>query len=126
MPNSYSLDLRVRVVNYVDLGNSCEDAAELFDVSFSAVRAWMRLRDTTGSLERAPHGGGQRPGFDEAGSACLRQLVEEKPDRTNKELVELLVEAGHARVDPSTISRQCRRLGISRKKNTQSGRARPT
>lgn len=126
MPKAYSLDLRVRVVAYVDLGHSYEEAAEVFGVSFSSVRLWMSRRDKTGSLEAAPHGGGQQPAFDEASSELLRQLIEEKPDRTNPEIVKLLVERGGPRVDPSTISRQCRRLGISRKKNAKSRRASPT
>ena len=124
MANAYSLDLRVRAVAYFDLGNSYEETAETFGVSDSAVKSWVRRRDREGSLEASPHGGGQRPAFDEASAALLRRLINEKPDRTNAELVTLLEAQGGPSVDPSTISRQCQRLGISRKKNAQSRRAR--
>ena len=123
MPRPLSLDLRQRIVAYYDLGNSAEDTAETFQVSVSAVRSLVRLRNKTGSLEPQPHGGGQRPAFDEQSAELLRRVNERYYDIPLKDLAERLVEAGGPRVDPSTIARQLKRMGISRKKNPTSGRA---
>ena len=36
----YSLDLRERVINYVEAGNSKISAAEIFDINISTVNRW--------------------------------------------------------------------------------------
>ncbi|RYG29354.1 MAG: transposase [Burkholderiales bacterium] len=124
MPSPLSLDLRERIVAYYDLGHSAEETAETFVVSPSCVRSLVRLRDRTGSLEPKPHGGGQRPVFDEQSAELLRRVNAQHNDLPLKELAQKLVEAGGPEVDPSTVAKQLKRMGISRKKNAQSRRAR--
>ena len=47
MGHCYSLDLRVRVADFVDAGHSCRAAAQHFDVSESfAIKLVRRTRDT--------------------------------------------------------------------------------
>ena len=47
MGHCYSLDLRVRVADFVEAGHSCRAAAEHFDVSESfAIKLVRRTRDT--------------------------------------------------------------------------------
>src|SRR5215207_2853161 len=47
MGHCYSLDLRVRVADFVEAGHSCRTAAEHFDVSESfAIKLVRRTRDT--------------------------------------------------------------------------------
>jgi transposase len=62
MGHCYSLDLRVRVADFVEAGHSCRAAAGHFDVSESfAIKLVRRMRDTgsphqpgkTGRLEAA-------------------------------------------------------------------------
>jgi transposase len=60
MGHCYSLDLRVRVADFVEAGHSCRAAAEHFDVSESfAIKLVRRTRDT-GSP--APDRQGRPPG----------------------------------------------------------------
>lgn len=124
MSKPLSLDLRERIVAYYDLGHSAEDTSETFAVSPSCVRTLVRLRDRTGSLEPKPHGGGQRPAFDERSEELLRELNAQHSDLTLKELAQKLVEAGGPDVDPSTVAKHLKGMGVSRKKNAQSRRAR--
>ena len=54
---SYSLDLRKRVVRFVEAGHSCHAAARHFEVSVAfAVRLMATFR-ATGSLAPKPEGG---------------------------------------------------------------------
>ncbi|MBD2750343.1 transposase, partial [Microvirga sp. BT688] len=47
MGHCYSLDLRVRVADFVEAGHTCRAAAEHFDVSESfAIKLVRRTRDT--------------------------------------------------------------------------------
>ena len=60
MGHCYSLDLRVRVADFVEAGHSCRAAAQHFDVSESfAIKLVRRTRDT-GSP--APARQGRPPG----------------------------------------------------------------
>jgi len=52
--NALSLDLRVRVISYIDLGHSVIDASIRFFVSAKSIRRWLKLREQTGSLEAIP------------------------------------------------------------------------
>jgi hypothetical protein len=63
MGHCYSLDLRVRVVDFVEAGHSCRAAAEHFDVSESFAIKLVRRTRHTGSPAPArqgrPPGGGK-------------------------------------------------------------------
>jgi hypothetical protein len=60
MGHRYSLDLRVRVADFIEAGHSCRAAAQHFDVSESfAIKLVRRTRDT-GSP--APARQGRPPG----------------------------------------------------------------
>ncbi|HEY9765803.1 MAG TPA: IS630 transposase-related protein, partial [Chroococcales cyanobacterium] len=56
--SGYSLDLRERVLAFIDEGQTYKDAVETFKISYSCVRALVRLRDETGTVNPRPHGGG--------------------------------------------------------------------
>ena len=51
MTKSYSLDLRRRVVRFVEAGHSCHEAARHFDVSVAFVVRLMAAYRATGSTE---------------------------------------------------------------------------
>src|SRR3712207_3824817 len=53
MTQSYSLDLRVRVVAFVEAGHSCRAAARHFGVSDSCAIKLMQRQRRSGSLEQA-------------------------------------------------------------------------
>ena len=57
MPKAYSLDLRGRVVGFVEEGHSRRAAAAHFKVSVSFVVNLMKAVRTRGSFEPKPSGG---------------------------------------------------------------------
>ena len=57
MPHPLSIDLRERVVGFVEVGHSRHAAAAHFQVSVSFVVNLMKAYRTTGSLAPKPMGG---------------------------------------------------------------------
>lgn len=121
MGKSYSMDLRERLIAFVDAGHSRRHAARHFGVSEScAVKLLARRRDT-GSAAPArqgrPPGGGKLA----AHKDFLVAAVKENPDVTMPELtVKLAAERG-VDVDPSSISRVLIKAGFSTKKKNTDG-----
>ena len=92
MTQSYSLDLRVRVVAFVEAGYSCRAAARHFGVSDSfAIKLLQRQRQ---SGSPTPARQGRRPGHRRLSpyETFLIQVVETKPDITMPELAARLLE----------------------------------
>lgn len=121
----YSVDLRERVVNACDDGMSEDDAAAVFDVGSASVYRWKALRRETGALDPRAHGGGNPAALDESKRKLLAKIVQEKPDRTLRELTaEVMKRAktiakrarGAFSVSASSVGRALDRLGLTRKK----------
>lgn len=119
----YSKDLRDRVAATFDEGaGSLRQIARRFRVSLSFVARLLRRRRQTGSLDPAPHGGGQPPAFTQADLQRLRQLVQDQPDATLEELRPRLG------IDCSLMAiwRALRHLKITRKKKVLHAQERDT
>jgi transposase len=102
----YSIDLRERVIEFVEQRGSAAEAAFLFKVSERTIYNWLRKKRETGSLEdKLPH----RP-WKKLCPKALSQCVEMHPDWTLKEYAE------HFHSIPSTICEAFKRLRITRKK----------
>lgn len=123
MPKPYSLDLRERVVRFVEAGHSRHAAAAHFRVSVSFVVILMRNYRATGSLAPKP-GGGRRHSKLDPHRAFLLGRVREKEDITMPELAAELAVAAGVQVAPASLSRWLIRNGYSVKKNTSGQRAR--
>jgi len=80
---AYSLDLRQRVINYIDSGGSKISASHLFSVGEKTVRNWVLLYKETGSVNPRPHRGGKRSSID---SEKFKSYVDANPSKTLKEL----------------------------------------
>ncbi len=119
----YSLDLRERVVAAVSSGMSRRGAAELFQVSYSAVIRWAARAKQTGSPAALPMGGKKPFKLAEESDWILRRLAE-KPDITGREL---LAELHDRKIDVSyyAVWNFLDRAGLSYKKNSARGRAGP-
>jgi len=98
MPRAYSLDLRDRVVRFVEAGRSCHAAAAHFCVSVSFAVRLMR--------------------------AFLIARIEEKAGITMPELPAELAAATGTKADPASLSRFLIRNGYRFKKNPAGKRAR--
>ncbi len=109
MGAAYSQDLRDCVIAARDQGLTTKRVAGLFQVSSSWVRRVMQRRREHGQTAPRPRGGVTVVKID---LQRLRQLVDEKPDATAREL--------HARLGVacgvSAVDMALRRLGLSFKK----------
>jgi hypothetical protein len=76
MPKAYSLDLRERVVGFVEDGHSRRAAAAHFKVSVSFVVNLMKAIRTRGSLEAKPSGGRRHAKLEPHRSFLLAQVAE--------------------------------------------------
>jgi transposase len=117
MGKGYSLDLRDRVVSFVEQGHSRRAAARHFSVSASfAVKLLQRVA-RTGSEEPARQGRPPGKGRLEAFADFLVKAVESKPDLTMPELAAHLHEIHGLRADPAVLSRFLCRRGFTYKKS---------
>ena len=95
MSRGYSLDLRTRLVEYVEAGASRHEAAERFEVSVSSAVRWMQRFVRFGSVAAKPSGGSTSPL--EAHAAWLLELVAKHPDLTLDEIVRRDAPGGNRR-----------------------------
>lgn len=113
----YSLDLRERVVNAIENGeSSVRKAAQRFAVSKSCVERWVRQKRTQGHVVPRKQGGSVSRLM--AYRDALMAIHQKKPDATLAEYCELLADATGLWVSQSTLCRALQRLNLPRKKNT--------
>src|ERR1700693_2576649 len=115
MPKPYSLDLRERVVGFVEDGQWRRAAAARFRVSLSFVMSLMKAVRARGSFAPKPSGG-RRHAKLEPHRAFLLAQVAEKADITMPELAGALAAARVEKADPASLSRWLIRAGYRLKK----------
>jgi transposase len=116
------MELRSRVVGFVEEGHSNREAGRHFRVSPRFVNKLMKLKAETGSVEPRRQGHGAGGGKLAAQAAWVRRRMDEDGDLTLDELcVEL--EGRGVRVHRSSVGRLLHRLGLSHKKNAAGQRA---
>jgi putative transposase len=123
MPDSYSLDLRQRVIAACDEGRlSRREIAELYDVGESTIYVWLKLRRDTSKLVAKPHTGGRRS---ELNPAVLDELVEAENDRTLAEYAATYAAQTGRHYSISHLCRGLKQARLRRKKNAASQRTAP-
>jgi transposase len=125
MPKAYSLDLRERVVRFVEGGRSRHAAAAHFQVSVSFVVNLMKAYMTSGRLAPKPSGGRRHAKLEPHGAFLLARIAE-KHDISMPELSAELLAATSTQVEPASLSRWFIRNGYRFKKNAAGERARST
>ncbi|CDZ30842.1 ISSpo6, transposase orf A [Neorhizobium galegae bv. officinalis] len=121
MGKPHPIELRARVVAFVEEGNSHREAARHFRVSPRFVNNMVILKRASGALSPARQGhlgGGKLVGHEE----WVRSRLAENGDLTLNELCVALAGRG-VLVDRSTVSRLLHRLGLSHKKKPAGRRA---
>jgi transposase len=116
--NAYSKDLRLRVLDAVDRGLAREEVSELFGISRSTIKRWVRRRREGEDLQPKPSTGRKRRILTtaEEGRALWKQL-EENDEATLERHCELWEERRGVRVSLATMSRAIReKLGWTLKK----------
>jgi transposase len=119
MPRPYSLDLRQRVVQFVEAGHSRHAAAQHFGVSVAFAVKLVGAYRATGSLAAKPEGGWRYSKFDPHRNVLILRLAE-KADITMPELAAER-EARGTRLAPASISRWLRRNGYRYKNKDPAG-----
>lgn len=87
MGKPYSMDLRERVIEAIESGESTGEAAKRFAIGKATAGAWSRLKRATGSVE-PPRQGKPKASVLDAHAAFIFGLIEERCDITLKEIAE--------------------------------------
>lgn len=115
MAKPYSLDLRGRVIRYVESGHSKAEACRKYEVSYRTIERWMKRYQLTGKIKAERTG---RPvGTGKISASKLEASVEADSDKTLRERGK---ELG---VSAAGLSKAMKRLRITHKKNTAIRRA---
>ena len=123
---AYSLDLRKRIVDAVERGNTSKrEIARMFGVHETFVHKLLRQKRERGDIAPLPHGGGVEAILKEDHLMILTELVAEAPDATLEELREQLKKRARVEASIATIWRALEALGLSRKKS-RSATTKPT
>jgi len=116
MGQSYSLDLRARIVRHVRTGHSRREAARHFRVSASCAVKLLKRADRIGSVEPAHRGRPRGSGKLAAHQAFLIGRVEAQPDITMPELAAALAAERGVTASPASLSRVLCKAGFTYKK----------
>ena len=123
MPHPLSIDLRERVVAFIEAGHSRNEAAKHFRTSVSFAVNLMTLYQKTGSVAGRAIGG-KRHGKLDAAEGFLLDFVKRQPDVTMPELAAALALEMGIKAAPQSLSRWLIKKGVSYKKNPAGQRTR--
>ncbi len=107
--SAYSKDLRVKVLSAIDRGIPRKEVSELFGVSRSTIKRWLKRRRLTGDVNIH-----KIPGRPSVKGKALRQWLPEQlksnPALTLSEHCEAFFDESAMEVSEATMSRNIRRL----------------
>ena len=107
--NAYSKDLRLKTLAAIDRGIPRKEVQDLFGVSRSTIKRWLKRRRLTGSIETM-----KIPGRPAVKGEALRQWLpsqlERNPDLTLREHCEAFFDETGVEVSEATMSRNIQRL----------------
>jgi transposase len=107
--NAYSKDLRLKTLAAIDRGIPRKEVAELFGVSRSTIKRWLKRRRQTGDVETM-----KIPGRPSVKGAALREWLpgqlKDNPDLTLAEHCEAFEDDSGVKVSEATMSRNIARL----------------
>ena len=115
------IELRQRVVSFVEEGHTHRSAAAQFRVSVKFVNDMVLLKRATGSLQAKPQGNGGGFGKLSGVADWIARRIKEKRDLTLDELV-VELRCGHGvEAHRGSVWRRLRGLGLTHKKRLASG-----
>jgi len=113
---SYSIDLRMRILAFLNSGHSIRETAQHFLVSPDCVfRLKKRYKQTQSALPKQ-QGGYMKPKIDAEGEVFLQQQLSQNNSLTLVALCELYHQERGVSVQKSALHRTLKRLGITFKK----------
>ena len=111
MARAYSADLRERVLEAVEAGESIEAAAARFAVGRSTAYRWVTAAQDEGRRTAKRQDGGPAPVISGVVAAALKRVLEQENHLTLAECRDRLAAATGVRVHLWTVGRALRRLG---------------
>lgn len=120
MGKPHPIELRSRVIAYVDEGHGHREAARHFRVSPKFVNDLVKLRRETGSLMPRRQGNGGGHGKLVGVSGWIETRIAVRGEITLDELVAELAETHGIEVHRATVWRALRGLGLTHKKRPAS------
>lgn len=123
MGRPHPVELRSRIVDFVEEGHSHREAARHFRVSPRCVNDVMKLWRETGSVAPKRQGNGGGHGKLANVRDWIAARVTAKPDLTLDELTEDLAGTHAIAVHPVTVWRTLKDLGLTHKKSAARRRA---
>jgi transposase len=118
---AYSVDLRQRIVEAVQEGQTQPAVAQRFGVSLSSVQRFVRLHREQGSLTAKPLPG-RKPAFDADQKQELETLLRQRTDWTLRQIAAAWQEHSGRGVSVSALHRTVRHLNYRYKKRAVSPR----
>jgi transposase len=107
--NAYSKDLRLKVLSAIDRGIPRKEVADLFGVSLSTIKRWLKRTRLTGDVNIYKIPG--RPSVKgEALREWLPSQLKDNPDLTLAEHCEAFEDESGVKVSEATMSRVIARL----------------
>jgi transposase len=107
--NAYSKDLRLKVLSAIDRGIPRKEVADLFGVSLSTIKRWLKRRRLTGDVPIH-----KIPGRPSVKGQALREWLpsqlKSNPDLTLAEHCEAFEDESGLKVSEATMSRNIARL----------------
>jgi transposase len=107
--NAYSKDLRLKVLSAIDRGIPRKEVQDLFGVSLSTIKRWLKRRRQTGDVNIH-----KIPGRPSVKGKALRQWLPEQlnsnPELTLAEHCQAFFDESGVEVSEATMSRNIRRL----------------
>jgi transposase len=104
---TYSVDLRKKVIAFLEKGNTRNKAAEVFGIGRDTIFRWLRKKKNTGTLDPCPPSNAPKKCPDQE----LLQYIKANNDAGLQEL------ANKFQMSSSGIWRSLKRLGVTRKKS---------
>jgi len=106
--NAYGVDLRERVLSFIDSGNSKYEAERVFKVSRKTIYNWINLKSKSGNISIKPV---RNIGGYKLDHSDIEEYINSNNDKTLKEI------AYKFSTCQSAIFNICCKLNITRKKN---------
>jgi transposase len=110
MPAAYSVDLREKVIKYLEQNNSKKSASKLFNIGESTIQRWISQYKKQGHIKPRK----RLYAFRRIDPEELKKFLDENPDLFLFEI------AQHFSVTLQAIFYACKRLKITRKKRPRS------
>lgn len=103
---SYSIDLRERVIKFIEEGGSKSEASRIFDVTRKAIYSWIKKKASNGTLKDSP----PKRRWKKLEPDALKKYIEANPDFTLKDY------GRHFGASAPSVCLALRRLKITQKK----------